>query len=121
MIYEATVAGGVEFDGAAAATGLFKPNATGSREDTVRIKSVLFVADGTCATFTLSLVSDDGTREVPWVEETGGATSLVFDAAGFEMPNDAGGVSWGLKFVTTGMSDDAYLRIDYRVASSEGS
>lgn len=120
-IYSATRTGGAQFDGAAAASGLFNPGAnTGGNAIQVRINSIVFSTGGAITDWTLNLVDPSDGQVIELLTDT--TTDLATGGPqGFMiLPTNSGGQPWRMTFITTGLAAAGTLKIDYDFSDTEG-
>lgn len=120
-IYKASVTSPTQFDGLAAATGLFDPAAnTGGRAIQVRINSVFF--SGATAITNRTLRAIDPSDGQSTIIVSGATVNLAAGgpAGYFVIPTNADGTPWRLTFATTGMVGTGVLAIDYDFIGTEG-
>ena len=118
-IYESSlITGPTQFDGLTPATGLFDAAAhTGSRSIQVGVNSLTLMGTFSLTTWTISRVDPSDDLEGVILSGT------VFPAAGasFELlPTNDDGSPWRLKFVTTGFTGSAKLKIDFDFEATPG-
>ena len=114
-LYKNKVLAGSQFTGLTPASGLFDPKA-GSNQIQVRINSLSFHTDPS-SDFSLYLVDPDDADNEILVLTDSNAGDLYFTQLLLPTENL---YSWHLKTVTTLMTGDGWLTIDYDFQPTEG-
>ena len=126
-ILRTEITAGNQFTGADTNTGLFDPDNIGLENQQVRINTVSFHGQAGITVFTISLVDPVNSSNVPVLIQSPGdaaGDNNFVQGLGLLLPNEGATTqgkagSWGLRFVTTGMTGDGTLVIDYDVMLTE--
>lgn len=117
MIFRNKVLAGNQFDGLTDTTGLFLLASTGNAKQQVFVNSLKFHTTGGTTTYTLSAVDPIDSSNQP-VILTDTQDDMVIVGLWVEKETTTL-QSWGLRLVTSGMTNDGWLVIDYDTRWSE--
>lgn len=103
------VLAGNQFDGLTASTGLFLPANTGDGRSQVFLNSVKFHTTGGTTTYSLFDVDPKDPDNATLIMT---ATDDDFFLSGVLLAKYEDRTSWGLRLVTTGMTNDGWFTVD---------
>lgn len=114
-VFKNIVTPGNQFTGTTANDGLFQIDATGGRRYQILIQSLVFHTDGAGADVTITHIDPDIAANRPvLLEPPTTATVVDMSIPGvFFLTKVSTDNTWGLSFVTTGMTGTGWLTIDY--------
>jgi hypothetical protein len=114
------ITGPTQFDGLTEATGLFLPGQTGGQDIVARVKAITW--SGWTSTTSWEWISFNPETGQEALIHSDSTTSLkVGGPGGFQELNvNVDGISWGYKFITTGMVGTGRLHLAWNFVPTTG-